>query len=49
MENCEVVITQHGSIIKHKKMRKALPAEMIEIPLQAKDLSNTGKLEVAVI
>lgn len=49
LNDCEIRITQNGKLIKSKKMKKALPAEMIRIPLKATDLSPNGNLEVQAI
>jgi len=47
--NCEVRITQGGKTIKTVALAKAIPAEMIRIPIKASALSGTGTLEVAVL
>ena len=39
---------QYGVEIAAKKMKKALPAEMIQIPLKADRIGENGKLEVSV-
>lgn len=49
MENCTVCISQAGKIIRNKKMKKALPAEMIQIPVDSSLLNETDPLEVSVI
>ncbi len=48
MKDCEIVISQNGRVIKTKKMKKALPAEMIQIPVAAALMSEQGDMEVSV-
>lgn len=48
MKDCEIVISQNGKVIKTKKMKKALPAEMIQIPVAAALMSEQGDMEVSV-
>lgn len=38
LKNCSIQIMQNGTIIKTKKMRKAIPAEMIQIKVKKEDL-----------
>ncbi|MCI8742607.1 MAG: FAD-dependent oxidoreductase [Lachnospiraceae bacterium] len=47
-KNCRIVVRQNGVEIAAKKMKKALPAEMIQIPLKADRIGENGKLEVSV-
>ncbi len=49
MKNCEIVISQGGQIIKKKNFKKALPAEMIQIPIDAEKLNSSENLEVSAI
>ena len=49
MANCEIVLSQGGREIKRRKFRKALPAEMIQIPVEAEKLTETEDLEVSVV
>ena len=47
-KDCTLVVSQNGREIARKKMKKALPAEMIHIDLKAEKLKNKGDLEVKV-
>ncbi|HCM28418.1 MAG TPA: pyridine nucleotide-disulfide oxidoreductase [Treponema sp.] len=47
--HCEIRIIQNGNVIKAVKLDKAIPAEMIRIPMKASALAGTGKLEVSVL
>ena len=48
MKDCEIVISQNGKVLKTKKMKKAIPAEMIQIPVAAALMSEQGDMEVSV-
>lgn len=48
-ENCTVVLKQGGTVIAKKAMKKALPAEMIQIPLKKDALVGTEEIEVSVV
>ncbi len=48
-KNRALVVTLDGTTIKTIPIKKALPAEMIQIPLTAHLLPHQGKLEVAVL
>lgn len=48
LTDCEIVISQNGEIIKTKKMKKAIPAEMIQIKVAKELLSECGDMEVSV-
>lgn len=48
MKDCEIVISQNGTVIKTRRMKKAIPAEMIQIPVPAALLSEQGDMEVSV-
>ncbi|MCI8578514.1 MAG: FAD-dependent oxidoreductase [Lachnospiraceae bacterium] len=48
IKNCRIVVKQNGEEIASKKMKKALPAEMIQIPVKAEKINGTQKLEVSV-
>ncbi|WP_101910240.1 FAD-dependent oxidoreductase [Marasmitruncus massiliensis] len=47
-QNCQIYVMQNGSAIKTVKVRKAAPAEMIQIPLSKDLLKTQGDLEVCV-
>ena len=47
LANASIVVRQGGREILRKKMRKALPAEMIQLRLKAETLSESGGLEVS--
>ncbi len=48
MKECEIVISQNGKVLKTKKMKKAIPAEMIQISVAAALMSEQGDMEVSV-
>lgn len=48
MKDVEIVVSQNGAVIKTKKMKKAIPAEMIQIPVEAALMSEQGDMEVSV-
>lgn len=47
-KDCRIVLSQGGAVIKEKKMKKAIPAEMIQIGLKKEEFVNREKLEVRV-
>lgn len=46
--SCQIQVKQDGKTIKTVKMRKAVPAEMIQIPLSKDALMSDGNVEVCV-
>lgn len=48
MKDCKVAVYQNGAEIAFKKMKKALPAEMITIPVKADRITTIDCLEVRV-
>lgn len=48
-ENCAIVLKQNGEVIASKPIKKALPAEMIQIPLKKDALTGRQEIEVSVI
>lgn len=48
-ENCAVVLRQNGAVIARKAIKKALPAEMIQIPLKKDALTGRQEIEVSVV
>ena len=48
LKNISIDIIQDGEVIKSLKLRKAIPAEMIKIPISHKLLKSTNDLEVCV-
>ncbi len=48
LDNCTITVRQNGEAIYTKKMKKALPAEMIQFKLLQSKLAPTGDLEVSV-
>ena len=48
MKNVSVVVRQGDREVLRRKMRKALPAEMIQLPVKAEKLSDCADLEVFV-
>ncbi len=49
LKDCAVELVQNGRLIQSKKMKKALPAEMIQIQVKSSLLDKKGALEVRVI
>lgn len=47
-KNCRIVVRQGGQIIGEKKMKKAIPAEMIQMELKREAFLNDENLEVSV-
>lgn len=47
-KNCKIVIRQGGTVIKEKAMKKAIPAEMIQITVKKEDFVSREDLEVSV-
>lgn len=48
IKDCRIVVRQNGKEIGAKKMKKALPAEMIQISIKAEKISSKDALEVSV-
>ena len=48
IKDCRVVVRQNGEEIAAKRMKKALPAEMIQILVKADKMTSTGDLEVSI-
>ena len=48
LNNVSVVVRQNGREVLRKKMRKALPAEMIQLPIKADKLTDSADMEVYV-
>ena len=48
VRDCRIVVRQGERETAALKMKKAIPAEMIQIPVKAKNLEKTGDLEVKV-
>ena len=46
---CELRISQNGKLRKSIHLKKAIPAEMIQIPIKASELDSRGTIEVAVL
>lgn len=49
LAGCEIQVLQNGRVIRSKKMKKAIPAEMIQIPVSRESLSGSGDLEVRAL
>lgn len=49
MTNCVIEVKQNSKVIFTKKMRKALPAEMIQFVIKSDIISSNGDLEVALV
>jgi len=49
LAGCEIQVLQNGRVIQSKKMKKAIPAEMIQIPVRRESLSGNGNLEVRAL
>ena len=48
LSNVSIIVRQGGREIVRKKMRKALPAEMIQLPIKAEKLTASADVEVYV-
>jgi pyruvate/2-oxoglutarate dehydrogenase complex dihydrolipoamide dehydrogenase (E3) component len=48
-KNCIINILQDGKLIKELKMKKAIPAEMIQVPISKNMIKNNVDIEVCVI
>ncbi len=48
LENCTIVISQGEHVIAKKFMKKALPAEMIQIPIKKENIETKEEIEVSV-
>ena len=48
MNDCRIVVSQDGQVIASKKMKKALPAEMIQMSISADKFVSKSDLEVNV-
>lgn len=46
MKDCRIVVYQNGRPVAERKMKKAIPAEMIQLSLKAGKLEQEGDLEV---
>lgn len=46
--NCKILVTQNDKTVQTISLKKALPAEMIQIPIRAQQLAEEGDLEVRV-
>ena len=46
--DCKIVVRQNGIEVASKKMKKAIPAEMIQFKIPAEKLKREGALEVSV-
>lgn len=49
LRNCVIELQADGLSIQKVKMKKALPAEMIQIPVKADTVRNAGRVEVKVL
>lgn len=49
LENCSIFVRQGDEILDIKQMKKALPAEMIQIPVRAAAVRGTKEIEVSVV
>lgn len=49
LENCRIVVSQDEREVFSRKMRKAIPAEMIQYDIPAAKLSGSGGLTVAAV
>ena len=48
MKDCRVVVRQNGVELASKKIKKAIPAEMIQLAVKADRIAQNGDLEVSV-
>lgn len=49
LENCVIVVRQGDQVVAEKRMKKALPAEMIRIPVKKEMLTGNTEIEVSVL
>ncbi len=49
VKDCRIQLIQGGRVVGEKKMKRAIPAEMIQIPVKAAKLNEKDDLEVKVI
>ena len=49
VKSCTIRLSQNGKTVLEKKMKKAIPAEMIQLPVKAEKLEKNGNLEVSVV
>ena len=47
MKECRIEVRQDGVLVASKKMKKAIPAEMIELTVKADKLVSLSRLEVS--
>ncbi len=47
MDGCTITVKQNGAVVMEKKLKKALPAEMIQFTIPSGKLSTQGDLEVS--
>ena len=47
-QNTALTVSQNGRAVLTRKLRRALPAEMLRLPIRADQLEETGDLEVSV-
>ncbi len=48
VKDCRIAVYQGERLVAERKMKKAIPAEMVQLPVQAGLLEKTGDLEVKV-
>ena len=48
LKECRIEVRQDGAVVASKKMKKAIPAEMIELTVKADKLMSRNRLEVSV-
>ncbi|MEY8352305.1 FAD-dependent oxidoreductase [Lachnospiraceae bacterium 54-53] len=49
MRDCTIELVQNGRLIQSRRLKKALPAEMVQIPVKCSGLDKKGALEVRVL
>ena len=49
LQDCTIAVKQGDEVIAKKKMKKALPAEMIQIPVKAAAIKGEQEIEVSVL
>lgn len=49
LHNCRIVVMQDGREVFSRRMRKAIPAEMIQLSIPASKLSSQGRLTVMAV
>ena len=47
-KDCEIAVLQDGAVVKEVKLKKAIPAEMIQIPVCKEQIKTSSDIEVVI-